>query len=102
MAGIAAGAGMLLLASCAAVSSPATGYIYSEVSHGTDVGDGAAAATKSGKGCLTSILGWVATGDASIDTAKRNGGITRIAYIDHTSKSILGVYAEYCTVVRGE
>ena len=92
---------MLLLTSCASVDAPTPGFIYSNVKHGTDVGDGNAAATKTGKACATSMLGWVATGDASIEAAARDGGISRNAYVDHTSKVIMGVYGEYCTVVHG-
>jgi hypothetical protein len=43
-----------------------------------------------------------ATGDASISTAMRNGGIAQIHHVDHETTSILGVYAKYITIVYGE
>jgi hypothetical protein len=44
----------------------------------------------------------VAFGDASIAEAKRRGGITTVATVDHSSTSILGLYSRFCTVVAGE
>ncbi len=55
-----------------------------------------------GEACATSILGVVATGDASIDTAKKNGGVAQVTAVDHHTKSILGVYAKFCTIVYGK
>ena len=46
-------------------------------------------------------LGIIATGDASIDAAKKAGGITNVASVDHDSTSILGLFATFCTVVKG-
>ena len=42
------------------------------------------------------------TGDASIQQAAHNGGITKVSYVDSEVKAILGIWAEYCTVVYGE
>lgn len=44
----------------------------------------------------------VAIGDASISTAAKNGGITRIHHVDHESMNILWIYAKYTTIVYGE
>ncbi|MBE9541537.1 MAG: hypothetical protein KAS98_11745 [Deltaproteobacteria bacterium] len=41
-------------------------------------------------------------GNSSIATAAENGGITKITSVDTEIKSILFVYIEYKTVVRGE
>jgi hypothetical protein len=43
----------------------------------------------------------VAMGDASIEAAKKQAGISSIASIDHDTFTVLGVYARFCTVVRG-
>ena len=43
-----------------------------------------------------------ATGDASISTAMKNGGITRIHHVDHETFAVLGIYAKYTTIVYGE
>lgn len=57
---------------------------------------------KTGTAMASSILGIVATGDASIEAAAKDGGITRIHHVDHHSKNILGLYAEFTTIVYGE
>ena len=56
---------------------------------------------KRGEACATSILGIVTTGDASIRAAADAGGIKEISAVDGSIKNILGIYAEYCTVVSG-
>lgn len=56
---------------------------------------------ETGRACATSILGFIAVGDASIQAAANERGITRIANVSHTTEGVLGVTAKYCTVVRG-
>lgn len=63
--------------------------------------DASATGSKVGKACATSILGLVASGDASIEAAKAAGGITRAASVDWSVDSILGIYGTYCTIVTG-
>jgi hypothetical protein len=63
---------------------------------------GTAQPGKIGEACASSILGWIAQGDASIEAAKKAGGITQVAYVDHDQFSILGVYATTCTLVHGQ
>jgi hypothetical protein len=43
-----------------------------------------------------------ATGDSSIQTACKNGGITKIHHVDSKVFQVLGLYARYTTVVYGE
>lgn len=88
------------LSGCQIVASPMLGAIYNETKYG-DVATDASSATKQGQACGTSILGWVATGDASIQAAKANGGINTVASVDHSAKNILGIFGEWCTIVRG-
>jgi hypothetical protein len=45
---------------------------------------------------------FIATGDSSIRTAMKNGGITRIHHVDAKVLSFLGLYTKYTTVVYGE
>lgn len=80
-------------------NTAANGFIYSAYKSPGQVG--AAADTKTGEACVSSILGIVATGDASVEAAKKAGGITQIAHIDHEQFSVIGVYATSCTVVHG-
>ncbi len=58
--------------------------------------------TKTSKACAQSVLGLVAFGDASIETAKRSGGITKVATVDHETFNIFYFFGQYCTVVYGE
>ena len=74
--------------------------MYTEVKSG-DTATDHASATKEGKACGQSILGWVATGDASVAAAKAAGGVNQVASVDHTAKNILGIIGEWCTVVKG-
>lgn len=59
-------------------------------------------AVKKGQACASSILGIIATGDASIDAARRNGGIRSIANVDEEYFGVLGIYASVCTNVYGK
>ncbi|MDF2446360.1 MAG: uncharacterized protein K0S46_1596 [Moraxellaceae bacterium] len=89
-----------LLGGCAVVASPTTGALYTKVQGPITTGTGTTSA-KSGQACATNILGLIATGDASVDAAKKAGGISTVASVDHDSMSILGLYATFCTVVKG-
>jgi hypothetical protein len=60
------------------------------------------ASTKEGVACASSILGLVATGDASLDAAKKAGGISTVNSVEYDASAfIFGVYTEVCTVVHG-
>ena len=93
--------GIAGLSGCQIVASPALGIIVTDVKYG-DTATSATAASKEGKACVQSILGWVAQGDASIEAAKKAGGITEVSSVDHTAKNTLGVIGEWCTVVKGK
>ena len=95
-------AGSLCLGGCATAYSPVgNGAFYTGVRGPID-SESASAASRSGRACASNILGMVATGDASIATAKRNGGISAVSAVDHDSMSVLGVYSRFCTIVSGE
>ena len=83
---------------CASVYSPAAGMVWMDVQGPVDAGDRVGA--KEGQACAKSILGMVATGDASIKAAAAAGGITKIDSVDHHSTWMV-VMGEYCTIVRG-
>jgi hypothetical protein len=88
---------VLMLAGCA--SYYPIGFIYTDGKMGVQ---GAAGSTaKTGRACMNSILGLVAIGDASLEAAKAAGGITNVSNINYEVKNILGVYGEYCLVVKG-
>lgn len=56
--------------------------------------------SKMGMACTQNILG-VAIGDASLNAAKKNGGITRVSSVDYEVTNILFLYGKLCTVARG-
>jgi hypothetical protein len=93
-------AAYLSLSGCIIVASPMAGWVYTEDKYG-DVATTHNSATKEGKACGQSILGMVATGDASVSAAKAAGGITTVASVDHSAKNILGIIGEWCTIVKG-
>lgn len=90
------------LAGCMPVSTNAIGLIYTDTKGpviATSVKE--TSASKTGTACEQTILALFATGDASIDAAKKSAGITEIISVDQTANSILGIYATYCVVVNG-
>lgn len=90
----------------AAMSGCATPYpygaIYTEIKSPIAAGQGDLTYSKVGTAKSTSILGIVATGDASIKAAATNGGISKIKYVDYDAKNILGIFGEYTTTVYGD
>jgi len=65
------------------------------------MGDATAGTSKVGTAKAEGIL-FVAFGDATISTAARNGGITRIHHVDSEDLNILGIYARQIIKVYGE
>lgn len=58
--------------------------------------------TKTGEASCTNVLGLVATGDCSIDTAAKNGGISSIKSVDQKTTSVLGLFVKRTTIVTGD
>lgn len=86
----------LALCSCGA---PRFGAAYTDVS--APVMATTATGSKVGTATSTTYLALYATGDASIEAAKRNGGITTVSSVDEKVHSILGLITTYTTTVRG-
>ena len=80
--------------------TPMNGSLYTSLKGPVAVGD-ASGSSKTGTAKATAIIGF-ATGDASIQAAMENGGITKVHHVDSKVMNILGIYAEYTTVVYGE
>ena len=97
---------VLLLAICGWVSgcamgmAPVTGTIYSDVS-GPITATEHSSRSKMGKAKCQSLLGAIATGNCSVEEAKRNGGIRSVSTVDYHTKSILGLFAETTVIVTG-
>jgi len=91
----------LLVAGVGCVQSPTgPGLIYMNVKGPLGPADGQSAA-KTGRSCAGVALALFAWGDASIEAAKRAGGIRTVTTVDHQSRNILG-FGSFCTVVYGE
>ena len=56
--------------------------------------------TKEGKACGKNILAIVATGDLSVETAKKNGKISNITAVTTEVKNMV-IMSDVCTIVRG-
>lgn len=89
------------LGGCAVAASPTNGVLLTNVKGPINANEGTDT-SKEGKSCAKNILGLVALGDASIEAAKKDGGISKITTVDHTTSRILGLYAQFCTVAYGE
>jgi hypothetical protein len=57
--------------------------------------------TKIGIAKCKSVLGLVATGDCSLEAAKKQGGITEVTHVDWKANNILGIIGEYELIVHG-
>ncbi|MBL0717627.1 MAG: TRL-like family protein [Desulfosarcina sp.] len=90
------------LSGCAVVKAPVSnGLIFTAVS-GPETVTANIGYSKVGRASCRSILGIVSTGDASINAAMKNGGISKIHHVDYESMSVLGVFAKFTTIVYGE
>jgi len=93
----------LLLASCGQTRSGVTGGL---VTVWDDTVSGAVNNSiefnKRGEACVINILGIVATGDSSVEAAKKSGSVTKVAVADTTYLNVLGIFQRGCTVVKGE
>ncbi|OUI78924.1 hypothetical protein HK18_05925 [Commensalibacter intestini] len=60
------------------------------------------ASSKSGESCSNHLLMIFSWGDASIATAKTNGGITKVSAVDTARKGFLPIFYKSCTEVSGD
>lgn len=91
---------LVLLTSCASVA-PTGGALFHDIKYGLNATTNTEA-TKRGEACQTSVLGLVGSGDASINSAKKDAGITQVSSVDASSFSVLWFYNKYCTIVHGK
>lgn len=76
------------------------GVLFSDSAHAMLATDNKIG-SKVGESKITNILG-ICTGDASIATAAKNAGITKVATVDFKVKNYLCVYSETTITVTGE
>ncbi|TGK13194.1 TRL-like family protein [Leptospira fletcheri] len=57
-----------------------------------------------GESCAYSLFGVFASGDASIDSSVRKGGISEVAFVEYDQIAVLGgfVYQSFCTIAWGK
>lgn len=91
----------LTLGGCATAMSPVTGLMYSNIKAPLTATSSSKEPQRVGRATVRSILGIIATGDASIQTAARNGGITEIHHVDYESENFFGVLSSFTVVVYG-
>ncbi len=89
---------MALTTGCLGVQTPAMGLLLTDVKW--DGGGDGKQGPRTGRACAKSVLGLVASGDASIKAAAKNGRITNITSVDHETTWTL-LIGEYCTIVHG-
>jgi hypothetical protein len=102
----AAGGAMAVILLGCGVGYP-TGSLYTgiQVPHGMDRAETSGpgkSGDKSGEACATGILNAVAFGDASLDAAKKAGGITEVHSVEFHGTNILGIYMQGCTEAHGK
>ena len=91
----------LLLSGCAFKPTQALVYSNTKAPYMATAADAQANKRGVSEKC-TNILGLIATGDCSIETAKKNGGITTVSSVDWEGKNILGIFMTGKTVVTGK
>ena len=90
----------VVLTGCA-TTYPA-GALYQELKLPVTATSAKTASSKKGYSEAMSVFGLVATGDASIEAAAKQGGITVIHHVDWEVKNILGIIGTYRCNVYGE
>jgi hypothetical protein len=96
-------AGMVALFMMTTASFAQTGIIFTSISAPAAVTSNTiGAAPKAASGSYSSVLGLIATGDASINTISKEAGITKIYYVDEHVTSILSLFVTVKFTVYGE
>ncbi len=58
--------------------------------------------SKKGESSSFSVLGLYASGDCSIATAARNGGLKKIGHVDYAYLNVIGIWQKATVIVYGE
>jgi TRL-like protein family len=81
-------------------ASAGPGWIFTDTKEAQFI-DNSIKGSKKGEACGENILGIISTGDSTIETAKRNGGINNVNTADRTYWGVLGIYSKSCLIVKG-
>ena len=93
----------LILSGCA-YNSPVPGVFFTGTTFpsGDKVKLDSETVSKQGKSSCYSVFALVAFGDCSINSAMKDGGITKIHHVDSKSSNFLFFMYRYDTIVYGE
>lgn len=92
--------GTSLLTGCAATAFGPRGILYTNTRGPVSVSE-AEGNSAVGRATTPILLG-IATGNASVQAAMANGGITRVHHVDYEATLVLGLFGSYTVVVYGE
>lgn len=95
----------IILMGCGAAYPVGSLYTGTQVPHGVNRNETSGpgkTGDKAGEACATGILNAVAFGDASLDAAKKAGGISEVHSVEFHGTNILGIYTQGCTEVHGK
>jgi len=90
----------LLLSACATGLSPAGVGLFTDVKGPITATD--FSGTKQGEACASTTIGLFISGDASIEAAKKAGGISKVAAVDYHTKGYYPFIGTTCTIVTGQ
>ena len=104
LAGLAAAAAIVGTLGCySAPVMPPPGMVFADIKAPLDYDQEASSVSNSsGSAESLSILGLVALGDCSINTAANNGGLSTLHGADYEYFNVIGVYQTFTTVVYGD
>ena len=91
---------LYLLASCTHMPTNSGISVFADVTEPLSF-DGNVKPIKTGKSCQNTVMFIYTSGDSSIEAAKANGGITKVASAN-IEKQGRGVFGKSCTIVKGE
>ncbi|EMM96059.1 TRL-like family protein [Leptospira interrogans serovar Zanoni str. LT2156] len=92
----------VFLSNCA--TGPQQGFIVTNITFPGEINPSNNIPTaKKAEGCAHNVLYLVTWGNAAAGQIALENKISRIATVDHSALSVLGlVYSNYCTIVSGE
>ena len=93
---------LVALGATGCATSHPVGGLFTNVTLPVIATDNNGSTTKVGEANCVSYLAMVATGDCSLETAKKNGNITKISHVDWQAHNILGIIGKYKVVVYGD
>ena len=99
--------GLATLLAITGCSTYSTGMSYAAINLGKDKAyftqiDNTVKAKKEGKSCAYNILWILSWGDSSIDAAKQDGNIEKVANVDRELINVGYFFAKGCTIIQGE